>query len=815
MAINKQTIINKRFFIKTVKVVLLINLVSCCWILPQIIEPAVAIEKIPCPEGSGGYINISDNNQLDTDMRAVQKLISDCGNCLQCVMLKIHTLSMKQQLIIGNHLPLPPGNVSTKNKIDYPAPNPSVPQNQSNLNATSQTCPERSNTTSGAQYVYWQKKFLNCGEDVTCYSDVYDEARKAFEAGCQTEECKIIAANDVGISQVLWQIEDLINEEYKKRNESYKPPELVTDQQANKILNTSLDSIGQKINTKLKTEIDAYANQFPITGRTRPDSIKFMVDETSQTKKSQFVPDSRNWAYALIGGAYTIFGSGAELREGDLNVGFYCYLKAASFNPKDVSHLSNVAYHIGLKNKHKNALYLLKYAQKHSEDDAVLLENMSYNYRELKMQYQADLSLLKATAYNLYSPELRQKLAERLYELGLTKKSGSKTEHPHDFGLTFFIHARELQMAQCRLLPELFKDFNRNINSQGWPVMIGEVDITPPVATYSKISRRIKDELKFCTSKIPPESRFQWQRLKKEFAECRCKLQAAKKDLRAYRNYMWEERNLVEEFAKVWLPILDNINFYWKKKLNRGNLITPENMKYLAHGNNAFGAQKKSMKHEILDYFNENWVFHLENERSLYQENLALSEQCSKKSSQAVKAFDDWVKDEAAKVRQKRPMEKTIWCNGWLVRWEFHESGASRFWADLDKVEIQSTNEAIIKEERGPLFFGSPSESVDEKGLKFTLKPIDEYQISFRKDNKTGKLDWQHSFFIDTLLMGRSKSKMGSLWTAFSDIKDKMSPNQTSQGITTKFNNNDKEFVGGLFGCGTTYKRPKWLRFRH
>ena len=50
--------INRGTGVKTLIIILLINFGLGCWILPQIMEPAAAIDQGPCQEGVGyEYLN--------------------------------------------------------------------------------------------------------------------------------------------------------------------------------------------------------------------------------------------------------------------------------------------------------------------------------------------------------------------------------------------------------------------------------------------------------------------------------------------------------------------------------------------------------------------------------------------------------------------------------------------------------------------------------------------------------------------------------------------------------------------------------------
>ncbi|MFB6317280.1 tetratricopeptide repeat protein [Saccharicrinis sp. FJH54] len=153
----------------------------------------------------------------------------------------------------------------------------------------------------------------------------------------------------------------------------------------NEILSKYSESLELELSGSDIETIQTYTNQYPLSATGGNPDIVVNLDKSMGTDLMPAI-HQRDWAYAYLGLQYTLVGGLVSGKEDYLDKGLWCFIQAALLNPDEAEHLTNIAFHLNMKDEYQDAKVLLIKAKSLIPDDSVIVmlsNNLAYSYAYL------------------------------------------------------------------------------------------------------------------------------------------------------------------------------------------------------------------------------------------------------------------------------------------------------------------------------------------------------------------------------------------------------------------------------------------------
>jgi len=122
------------------------------------------------------------------------------------------------------------------------------------------------------------------------------------------------------------------------------------------------------------SRVSTYANRFPVN---QPPNVLSISFDISGDNNIQRVVNRRDWAYALEGLRYTLIGGLNKGSEKMIDVGFWCFLKAALLR-MEPNHLANIGFHLNNKGAFGDAASILCFARSLNNGHSNIHNNLAH-----------------------------------------------------------------------------------------------------------------------------------------------------------------------------------------------------------------------------------------------------------------------------------------------------------------------------------------------------------------------------------------------------------------------------------------------------
>jgi tetratricopeptide (TPR) repeat protein len=441
------------------------------------------------------------------------------------------------------------------------------------------------------------KRLLACGDNTgswtkqtaSCWGKVMEKANKEIMTQCgMNSTCMGVGFSDVGIAEAIARMDyDAKKAKTLKISKSGKTEKIpqANPKRAAALLTDWEKKLDKYIPLDIRNEIEKYTSAYPIEGEARPHPIVFILTDKGGKFSIEPRPARKDWAYALLGGIFTQAGLSFQKYARFLDLGLWCFIKAAQTRRDEAEHLSNIGFFSNLLRTYDNARDILARARELNPNHPDVRGNLAFSLRRLGHDKAADSELEAAI-----SLDLSDKVAEVTDILDKAARKGLSPP-PEDHGLVYHQLYRQYALSYSKLE-------KRYKMAKEIPLETGEDRSNPdkyPRAVYEKRSEANRNALSQCLDaipKIPPlcpmgkyvytphvsqncvDSRTQEaKRRQAEKQKCLCNLRYLERDLQNYKIFVNEHIRLVKRFDQEWTPSLEKMVRYWKYKIVELNAI--------------------------------------------------------------------------------------------------------------------------------------------------------------------------------------------------------------------------------------------------
>lgn len=152
-----------------------------------------------------------------------------------------------------------------------------------------------------------------------------------------------------------------------------------------------------------RLETQALAHPLEAPAGTAPIAVS-VTEQAPASIRSEVA--RRDWAYAAAGAGHTLVGAVGQGQSAQLELGLWCYLRAALLRPDEAEHLSNVAFHLNARGEHRDAKLLLLRARVLAPESAAITSNLAFTTHKLGEHEAAIAHGLDAVALRPERPTL-------------------------------------------------------------------------------------------------------------------------------------------------------------------------------------------------------------------------------------------------------------------------------------------------------------------------------------------------------------------------------------------------------------------------
>lgn len=347
--------------------------------------------------------------------------------------------------------------------------------------------------------------------------------------------------------------------------------ELKTESEIRALILKWRDSLKSISKDETIKKIVNYAETYPVNVSDGTMPVTFTDSENDDSVNIKVVVNRRDWAYAIEGWKFTLFGGTSKGYENMIDVGFWCFIEAALIH-LEPDHLVNIGFHLNNRWEYEDAKAILTYANYLNSNNPAIHNNLGHTLACLNDFKGATREALKALALNPENPSYKTKLETYTTKAGFPIKisqmetSDQELEPPEANKDPM---SRNLMNAWAMITMELAK--YQNSSSMNFQKYAGEMNIEM-MDDYARQDKYSKEQQK-CYDAIYDPKRYE----SLDEAFCQCTVPQMRKvyasSVQSYYRHVniygeWSEVDFVayEEIVERVLRLANSIDFLDEKE---------------------------------------------------------------------------------------------------------------------------------------------------------------------------------------------------------------------------------------------------------